>query len=84
MRANCENTRIAAAVGELVMSDLEQHVELALAVTRASALDDREPRIAADLAQLEQRVEDRDRRAREAALLDVLRTSACAATRMLS
>jgi hypothetical protein len=61
----------AAAVGELLADLLEEHVELRAAGDLAGGIARHQPRIAAHLAELEQRIEDRDRRAGEAARADL-------------
>ena len=85
MRANCEKIRMRRPSPSWLPTSSSSTSSLALRVTPRAASTDDQPRIAADLAQLEQRVEDRDGASRRGrAALMCWRTSACAATRMLS
>jgi len=70
MRVNCEKTRNAPPFLELLGQELEEHLVLGRSAHFAGRFDRQEARIAAHLAKLHQRVENRDGRSRDAHLLD--------------
>jgi hypothetical protein len=72
MLANCENTSTRRPCASCWTHQLHQHVVLRRLAHAGRRLAAHQARIAADLAQLHQRVEDRDRRAAQPLLRDHL------------